>query len=112
MAKFLCIVVAGSAGWTVLVNLAEIHEGWIPPSAGATTMLIVLLLLYFPLARPVADAISDKLSTATHRGKHIRTGSGISDLPQSIIPRAPKCNICGSPNGPICPTCDEKMKQI
>ncbi len=106
-AKLICLVIGGAAGWYVLIELASIFSGWIPPAAGAAVMTFVFSMFYFPLARPIADIIADRLTVAAHRGRHIRVGSGLDDIPEAE--KQPTCSICGDPNGPICPACNEKM---
>ncbi|MCP4606234.1 MAG: hypothetical protein GY847_37950 [Proteobacteria bacterium] len=106
-AKLVCLVVGGAAGWAVLINLAELFSGWIPPVAAGAVMALVFMLLYFPLVRPVTDIITDRLYVMTHRGRHIRTGSGLNEIPEPS--KQPTCSICGGPDGPICTECDKKM---
>ncbi len=107
LAKLVCLIVAGVAGWFILTGFAELFDGWIPPVAAVFCFTLVYSLLYFPLARPIADIISDRLSVMTHRGRHIRTGSGLDEIPTA--PKPVYCSICGGPNGPICPKCNSKM---
>lgn len=107
-AKIACLVAACAAGWVVLVNLADLFKGWIPPVGGILTLVIVFLALYFPLARPIADVIADRLAVAAHRGRHIRSGSGLDNLPTATIIH---CTVCGGPGGPICRSCDEKLSR-
>jgi len=108
LAKLICLAASGIAGYAVFLSMAEVFEGWTPRVGGAVTLVIVITLLYFPLARPIADLISDRLAVMTHRGRHIRTGSGLDDIPDA--PVAPPCSLCGAPLGPICKACDEKMR--
>ena len=107
LAMLLCICVAYAAGLTVFRELSSVFKGWIGPAAGGVSFIIVFSVLYFPLAKPVADAIGEKISTFFHRGKHIKSGSGIEDIPDAPI--IPPCSICGDPNGPICKECETKM---
>ena len=107
LAKLICLVIGGMAGYGVLVNMAEVFEGRIPTAGGAVTMVVVTALLYFPLGVPIADLVSDRLAVMTHRGRHIRTGTGLDEIPDR--PSAPPCSLCGAPKGPICKACEEKM---
>ncbi len=109
IAKLICLIMGGAAGWFVLVGLAELSKGWLPPVGGLVVMAIVFAALYFPLARPIADVISDRLSVATHRGRHIRSGTGLDSIPDA--PKAPTCSICGGPGGPICNDCNREMER-
>ncbi len=106
-AKIICLIIAGAASWYVLIGVAEVVKGWIPPVTALAALVIIYALLYFPLARPIADIISDRLSVMTHRGRHIRTGSGLDEIPDA--PGPVSCSICGGPGGPICGSCDSKM---
>ena len=99
IAKLICFAAAGAAGWYVLVALAELWKGWIPPAGGLGTMVVVYLALYFPLARPIADIIADRFAVLAHRGRHIRSGTGLDSIPDA--PKPLSCSICGGPGGPI-----------
>ncbi|MDJ0763264.1 MAG: hypothetical protein QNJ97_09775 [Myxococcota bacterium] len=109
LAKLICLGVAGAASWMVFTNLTEIFQGWIPLIGGSVVLLCIFPLLYFPLARPIADIIADRVAVLFHRGRHIRTGSGLDDIPEA--PPQPSCSICGEPGGPICATCTAKMER-
>jgi hypothetical protein len=109
LAKLGSLAIGISAGFGVYSNLSEITGGWIPPVSGAIVAIIVYAALYYPLARHVADMLNDKMATALHRGRHIRSGTGIDAVPET--PAAPKCSICGAPDGPICANCEEEMNR-
>ena len=109
LAKLLSLAAGGIAGYGVYINMAEVFESWTPETAGAITGVVVAVLLYFPLLRPLGDLISDRLAVMAHRGRHIRTGSGLDEIPEARPD--PPCSLCGAPAGPICPACDEKMQQ-
>jgi hypothetical protein len=108
-AKIIALIVGGSAGWIVYTNLATIFENWIPIASGAGVTVFVFSILYFPLLRHIAEAISDRMSVAVHRGRHIRSGTGIEELPEA--PPVPRCSLCGAPDGPICRSCQEEMNR-
>ena len=107
--RVICFGVSCVAGWAVLANLDEFFKGWIPVLGAVISGLAVFALLYFPLGRPIADIVSDRLTVATHRGKHIKSGSGLDEIPDGpmIVP----CTICGGKDGPICPKCNEKLQK-
>jgi hypothetical protein len=107
LAKLACLVVGMAAGWAVLVNLNDVFTGWVPPVGGLVVMVVTFVLLYFPLARPIADYVTDRVSVITHRGRHIRSGSGIDHIPDA--PKKLTCTLCGGPGGPICPRCNSQM---
>jgi hypothetical protein len=107
IARIICLGVAGASGWTVFINLEEIFEGWVPPVSGIVVFLVVYSLLYLPLARHIAEAISDRMTVAMHRGRHIKSGTGLDSIPDA--PPAINCTVCGGPGGPICESCDQKM---
>jgi hypothetical protein len=102
-----CLVVGIAGGWFIFENLKLLFDGWIPFAGAVGVALIVCAILYFPLLKPIADAGDDRLSVMLHRGRHIRTGSGIADLPDA--PKAVNCNLCGGPDGPICPMCEQHL---
>jgi hypothetical protein len=91
------------------MTMRGVFEGYVPWTAGGIVALFVFVILYFPLFRPIADMISDRLSTAVQRGRHIRSGSGLEDLPER--PSAVRCTICGDPFGPICPKCQAEINR-
>ena len=102
-----CLGVGIAGGWIVYSNLVLLFDGWVPLAATAGIVAVVFCLLYFPLARPIADAADDRLSVILHRGRHIRTGSGIEEIPDAPAPQP--CKLCGGPGGPICEVCDREM---
>jgi hypothetical protein len=106
--RFVCFVIGVVAGWVVLKNLDEVFRGWIPLAAGGAVVIIVFAALYFPLGKPIADVINDRLDVLAHRGRHIRSGSGLEDIPDG--PKLVTCSICGGPGGPICPRCEAQMR--
>lgn len=113
VAKLICLLIAGFAGWNVLVGLAEFYTGWVPPAFGICTMAVVGLILYFPLARPLSDLIADRLHAVKPQNRHVRAGTGLDEVPSyspSRPPPAMSCNLCGGPGGPICPDCEAEMK--
>ena len=103
----ICVCIAYAAGLTVFTELGSVFRGWIPVVGGVISFAIVFCLFYFPLGRPVADAIGERIAAALHRGRHIKSGSGIDEIP--VAPKTPPCSICGAPKGPICPECSSKM---
>ena len=68
--------------------------------------LVVFAILYFPLMRPISEVLSDRLSVAMHRGRHIQTGSGLNDIPET--PQL-HCSICGAPGASMCKTCADEI---
>lgn len=110
LAKLVSLAAGGVAGWQVWINLAEIIEHrYLPLAIGGGTALVVLFLIYFLLARPIADVISDRMSALHSRVKSTRAGTGLDEVPMRTRARAPKgidtCRICGGPGGPICAKC-------
>ena len=91
----------------MFVNLRELFDLWIPVVVALLVLLVVYSLLYFPLARHLAEAVSDRMSVVLHRGRHIRVGSGLDSIPDAAKPL--NCAVCGGPGGPICPECDKKI---
>ena len=107
-AKIACALAGVGSGIFVYRTMGGVFEGWVPRVAAGIVALVVFVILYFPLARPIVDAISDKLSTAVHRGRHIRSGSGLEELqtrPSSVL----RCTICGEGEGPICEKCQAEL---
>jgi hypothetical protein len=102
-----CLFAGGVSGWFVYRNLSSLFDGWAPIAVSAIVFFIVFSLLYFPLFRHLADAADDRLSVVFHRGRHIRSGSGLSEVPEA--PKSIICTVCGGPGGPICPLCDQQL---
>lgn len=105
--KIGCLAAGGASGWFVYSNLTSLFDGWVPFVGAGIVLLIVFSLLYYPLFRHLAEAADDRLSVMFHRGRHIRSGSGLSDVPEP--PQAIICTVCGGPGGPICSECDERL---
>jgi hypothetical protein len=105
--RLFCLLVGCAAAWAVYTSLTDLLTGWIPIAVAAAVALVVYSALYFPLARHIADMVSDRMSVMMHRGRHIRTGSGIDEVPDVHL--SPTCSMCGGPEGPICKACNEKM---
>jgi hypothetical protein len=114
LAKLICLAAAGVAGWQVWLNLDEIVEGGhLPIAIGAGAGIVVWFLLYFLLARPIADVIADRMSALHSRVRSTRAGTGLDevpDLPRSPAARQPDtCRICGGPGGPVCSHCQAEI---
>jgi len=110
LAKLISLAVAGVAGWQVWINLADvIDHRYLPLAIGGGTALVVLFLIYFLLARPIADVIADRMSALHSRVRSTRAGVGFDEVPDRTRPAPPRgastCRICGGPGGPICPRC-------
>lgn len=97
-----------ASGFFVYRNMYVVFEGYTPWIAAGTVGIFVFLILYFPLLRPIADAVSDRLSVAVHRGRHIRSGSGLEELPTRPT-MSLRCTICGEADGPICSSCQAEL---
>ena len=108
LARIICLAVAGVAGYFVYTNMQEIFENWIPLASGAFVLLFVFSIFYFPLMRPIADLLSDRFSVAIHRGRHIRSGSGLEEIPES--PEL-HCAICGAPGASMCKACQAEIER-
>jgi len=92
MAKLLgflfSLAAGGVAGWQVWLNLAEIiDDRLIPIASGGGAGLVVTLLLYFLLARPIAGVVSDRMSALHSRVKSTRSGTGLDEVPHRRPPR-------------------------
>ena len=114
LAKLVSLAAGGLAGWQVWINLAEIIEHrHIPLAIGGGTAVVVLFLIYFLLARPIADLISDRMSALRSRVKSTRAGTGLDEVPMRPRASAPggidTCRICGGPGGPICTKCRDDV---
>lgn len=116
LAKLICLAAGGTAGWQVWINLADvIDHRYVPLAIGGGTALVVLLLLYFLVARPIADLISDRMSALHSRVKSTRAGVGLDQVPDRPRASAPRpldtCRICGEPGGPVCSRCQAEMSR-
>lgn len=114
LARLVSLAAAAAAGFLVHREVAEVFAGeapWICAGAGGA---LVLVLLYFPLLRPLADALDDRLSSLRHRVVSRRAGTGLDDIPERLPdsydkPKLDACSICGRPGGPVCDACRESM---
>jgi hypothetical protein len=116
LAKLICLAAGGVAGWQVWLNLAEVIEHrWLPLAIGGAAAVAVLLLLYFLVARPIADLISDRMSALHSRVRSTRAGVGLDEVPDRPRASAPRqldtCRLCGAPGGPVCPKCQAEMRR-
>lgn len=111
-----CLLVGALAAWQVYLNLGDVlEEWWAPYAGGGGAGVVVFLLLYLPLGRPVADLISDRLSAMHQRLKKSTSGTGLDEIPVAPRGRATRptitpCTICGGPGGPVCPACFAKSR--
>jgi hypothetical protein len=104
-----CLAIGGVAAWIVAMELGQFFEWQVSYGVAVATLLIVFSALYFPLASPIGDLLSDRATVIMHRGKSIRAGSGLDSIPQAQ--RQVTCSMCGAPNGPICKACEEEMQR-
>lgn len=114
LAFLVSLAAAAAAGWIVHRELGEVFGGRVPLAGGIAVGAAVLPLLFFPLLRPLADAVHDRLAAISNRLRDKASGSGLSDVPDGgsdgrAAPRDVRCGFCGGPGGPVCPACHEKM---
>ncbi|MFO8070447.1 MAG: hypothetical protein R6V85_01115 [Polyangia bacterium] len=114
LARLISLAAAAAAGFLVHREVAEVFEGMAPWICAGVTAALALVLLYFPLLRPLADALDDRLSSLRHRVLAKRTGTGLDDIPERLPdgyakPKLDVCSMCGRPGGPICDACRESM---
>jgi hypothetical protein len=114
LAFLVSLAAAAAAGWAVHRELAEVFGDRIPLVGGIAVVVVVLPLLFFPLLRPLADALHDRLAALNSRLRDNASGSGLSDVPDRVgdgpaARRDVRCGLCGGPGGPVCPACHEKM---
>jgi len=109
LAKIVSLAAGGASGWWVYTELGELFDWRVSLIGGGGISILVFVLAYFPLLRPIADAITDRLARLSVISKHVKTGRGLEDIP--VAPRV-NCSICGGPNGPICKSCDTQMNQV
>lgn len=108
-AALVCLFLGIAAGFFVQKHMYGVFDGVVIWVSAAVVSLFVFIIFYYPLFRPIADIISDRLSVAVHRGQHIRAGSGVDDL--SERPSSIRCTICGDDFGPVCPKCLTDMSR-
>ena len=108
IAKSGALALGAGAGLFVFSNMRAVFDGYWPWIAAGAVGVIVFMMFYFPLFRPITDIVSDRLSVAVRRGRHFRSGSGLDDLPERPS-RVERCAICGAAEGPICPVCRSEM---
>ncbi len=114
-AKLLCAGIGGFAAWQVYLQMLEVfaHVRWLPAASAGVVVLVVFVILYFPLARPVSDIIGDQFSVLKARTKSTRSGTGLDEVPMELrentSTRLKICRYCGGPGGPVCPKCHDKL---
>ena len=117
LAKLLCAGIGGFAAWQVYLQMLEVfaHVRWLPVTSAGVVVLLVFVLLYFPLMRPVSDMIGDRLSTLKARTMSTRSGTGLDEVPMKLRENTRTklqiCRYCGgpTPDGPVCPGCHQKL---
>ncbi len=117
VAKLLCAGIGGFAAWQVYLQMVDVfaHIRWLPLASTGVVVLVVFVLLYFPLARPVSDIIGDRLSALKARTMSTRTGTGLDEVPMELRKntgvKLQVCKYCGAPypDGPVCPKCHQKI---
>jgi hypothetical protein len=117
VAKLLCAGIGGFAAWQVYLQMVDVFANvrWLPAASAGVVFLVVFVLLYFPLMRPVSDMIEDRLSALKARVNSTRAGTGLDEIPMNLPGNAGSklkiCQKCGGPDpgGVICPKCREKL---
>ena len=86
VAKLLCAGIGGFAAWQVYLQMVDVFADvrWLPASSAGAVVLVVFVLLYFPLARPVSDIIGDRLAALKARVKSTRSGTGLDEVPMNL----------------------------
>ncbi len=117
VAKLMCAGIGGFAAWQVYLQMVDVFANvrWLPAASAGGVLLVVFVLLYFPLMRPVSDMIEDRLSSLNARVRSTRAGTGLDEIPMNLPKNAGSkfkiCQKCGGPDpgGLICPKCREKL---
>ena len=79
----ICLALGIGAGIAVGRNVAEVFSDprWLFLAAGVGVGAVVFAVLYFPLFRPIADIVHDRLPASNKSLRVTRTGSGFGDIP-------------------------------
>jgi len=130
ISAILTLGVAGPAAWWVHGELASFFKGFVPIYGAVVALVIVYVLFYFLLIKPVVNQIADRFFWVGQGRRHVRMGTGLDEVPRipmtrkqslppsaraSLIPpTAPAkerenpdatCRFCGKKGGEICPAC-------
>ena len=99
VAKLLCAGIGGFAAWQVYLQMVDVfaHVRWLPAASAGVVVLVVFVLLYFPLARPVSDMIGDRLSALKARTRSTRAGTGLDEVPKELRPRPRRAGLSHVP---------------
>jgi len=115
VAKVICLAVGALAGWNVHLQVSDVFSDprWLSWAIGAGVLLVVFALLYFPLVRPLAEVVGDRLDAARLRVRATRTGTGLDEVPVQRVDdthtRLVICSHCGGPGGPVCDRCHARL---
>ncbi|MCK9464078.1 MAG: hypothetical protein M0R80_31045 [Proteobacteria bacterium] len=87
----ICLALGVGAGLGVGTEIAEVfaEPRWLPWAAGGGTGIVVFVVLYVPLLRPIAEALGDRLAALRQSTRATRTGSGLDDIPVHRDGQAP-----------------------
>ena len=116
VAMGICLALGIVAGILVGKEIAEVFSDprWLPYAAGGGVGLAVFAALYFPLLRPIADIVQDRLSALNQSVRATRTGTGLDEIPSHphgrAAPKLDTCKVCGLPGKQICDACSTKLK--
>jgi hypothetical protein len=83
VAMGICLALGIGAGITVGKEIADVFSDarWLPFAAGGGVAAVVFAALYFPLLRPIAEIVRDRVSTFSRPGQSTRTGTGLDEIP-------------------------------
>jgi hypothetical protein len=89
VAMGICLALGIGAAITVGKEIADVFPDprWLPFAAGGGVGAVVFAALFFPLLRPIADMVRDRVSTSNRQGHSTRTGTGLDDVPLRRDPR-------------------------
>jgi len=79
----ICLALGAVAGILVGKEIAEVFSDprWLPYAAGGGVGLAVFAALYFPLLRPIAEMVQDRVSALNQSVRATRTGTGLDEIP-------------------------------
>ena len=110
--KLMALIAGGACGYLVWSSLIEFFAPHIAYAIGGLIAVIVFIILYWLLGRPLADLIHHRVEIIGSRLRDNRSGTDIDIVPVANYGKKhelEKCAICGRPGEPVCAECKSRL---